>query len=180
HNRIHDGGRSYRVIVYFTPARQTERIRHGKLLMLDSSMSEVSAIIARMQGKPTSQPAPRSGPLQDYVQISPVGERFARRLDVPNDPVLPFRAPIGFSDDELIRIVEHVRRGLCTRNPTNTIPLPSQFLPDLPMLSIERDGNQIRIRTGSQEGPLSGSGELLICEPDGDSFRTISIGHWVS
>ena len=123
--------------------------------------------------------------LRNYYQISQADEPFDKKLEVPNGSMLPFDAPEGFSADEVIDIVDFVRS-----NPTYTPPpskehpnsfrLPTQCDGSDPILAIRKKDDIIEVRTGTTQGPLSGLGQFVQLVNEGEDFKVISIGMWVS
>ena len=192
-NSKHDGELSYNVTVYFTPDETTARLRQGRYLHLSNWANKLAKVIEKAFGERSKDPsvaAPKihetdwTKRLRSYYQVSISNQPFGKELDAPEDSLLPFDVPVGFTGDEVIDIVDFVRSDpLYTPSPSkahaNEIIVPMQFDGSDPIVAIEKEDCIITVRTGTVEGPLSGIGDLLRCVRDGEEFVIIGTGMWV-
>jgi hypothetical protein len=167
----------------FAPDSATPRLRRGRLVHvalrppstrtdLDRSMTHFLSAIS----------GTTSGFVEEYWQVSPEGLSFAKTLETPGADLLPLVPPEGFSETEVIKLVDLVRS-----NPRNPLAgpdrhmVPDQINGSLPIVSITRDGDVIEIMTGALEAPLSGGGELLRIRKSAEGvFEVLGLGVWVS
>ncbi len=102
--------------------------------------------------------------------------------------VLP---PNHLSDAEVAVILGAARAGVAEPDqPSTRVPFlkrlfeshPAQAVPpDQPPLYIRRDAEgRFEVYFGHQEGPLSGGGTFVVVERNGDAFKAVSSGFWVS
>ncbi len=137
--------------VYFTPEEHTPRLRKGKYAF------------------GTLPPA------HEYWQVSRKHKPFKGAPQVPGIALLPFPKPIGFSEEEVIEIVDFVRT-----NPEHA-QTGAVFCGSSPILSIVRGGDNIEVMTGAIQGMLAGTGQLLTCKKRKDgTFEVLSVATWVS
>ena len=114
------------------------------------------------------------------MQVSLEDHPFGEDLDTPSGTLLPFPVPEGFTDDEVIEIVDFIRTNPEIVSGPNTIPLVRRFNGSAPIIKIERRDGQIEVTCGVLEGPLSGSGEVIRCIKEDGSYQVVSLGWWVS
>lgn len=193
-NREHDGDLDYSVTAYFAPDEQAARLRKGRYLHFSSFPKLVAAAINKAfadQPKDASAPAIKKQEtdwtkrLRNYYQVSSSNQPFDKKLEVPNGPMLPFDAPEGFSADEIIDIVDFVRSNpTYTRPPSkehpNSFTVPTRLDGSDPILGMKKKDDIIEVRTGTTQGPLSALGQFVRFVREGEDFKIISIGMWVS
>ncbi len=108
-------------------------------------------------------------------------------VSIPSTPVegdLPFPRPDGFSDAELIALVDYLR----TTRTRRTWPRLLGWIPSGPVydrklaiLAIKRVDNQIGIMTGFCYGPRFGAGQFLTVDIDDDGrFNLTHVTSWMS
>ena len=81
--------------------------------------------------------------------------------------LLPFSVLGDFSDHEIIEIVDFIRadKTLDKR---------------LPIMFITKERDAIKVQTGTQEAPLSGSGEIIYLQKENNRFKVKKIFFWIS
>jgi hypothetical protein len=171
------------VEVFFTPETQTARLRKGRFIRyVDRSpelMAAVEALLREWDGGTTAPRAPE--PLPEYWQVSRPDHPFTGQPGLPRGSLIPFPAPEGFTEDEVIEIVDFVRSKPRQRQERGTIAVPGSLDTSLPIHRMLRDGDIIEVWTGVQEDMLAGAGEILRCRKKADGgFEVISIGRWYS
>jgi hypothetical protein len=171
--------------IYFTPDMSTPRLRKGRCTGFFLSAADIQMLerliekLEREQGRPSSRKSREE--LSQYYEVSIREKPFTDQLDVPTGTLMPFHPPEGFTDDEIVEIVDFVRTSpKRPPDPPNRVSIPQRLDGSEPILSIERKGEDIAVRTGIQEGPLSGIGETIVLRKKGNTFEVISIGMWVS
>lgn len=177
-------GRELNATVYFTPKRESARLRKGVSRHVGLSIArilELEALIEQLEAQPQPKESP---PLPEYWQISLKGHPFAEMLEVPDGTLLPFPKPEGLSEQEVIEIVDFVRT-----NPKQPQTDPNRvssaslwgFDGSRPILSINKSDGVIEVRSGTREGILSGSGQIIrLMRTGDDTFDVLAIGQWVS
>lgn len=173
--------------VYFKWDFESPRIRRGICMPVVSraARSSVGEILKALGGTGgTDYPTAR------YCQVSAKGTEFAGDDAPPALTNLPFRDPEGFTDAEIVAIVDFVRAnpriavadvGKGASKPAAGALTIERADSRLPILEITRDGGIIEVKTGSLEGPLSGAGEILrIRATDGGGYELVEFAFWVS
>ena len=158
--RVHDShimkeaGWTCLATVYFTPHVRTGRIRKGRaayvqvfpamtaeafrrkmLERVEKDSEDLRRAIERME--PPKKETTAS--LGDYCQVSIKEKPFGRKLGVPEGTLLPFGAPEGFTDEEIVEIVDFVRTNPGMEHKPNAIP--GRLDGSKPILFIKR-GNE--------------------------------------
>ena len=177
-------GRKLSAAVYFTPERESARLRKGVFASLDLAGVQVFAIKA-IRERLGLEPQPiKSPPLREYWQVSLKDHPFAETFEVPDGTLLPFPKPEGFSELEVIKIVDFVRTNpKQSQTDPNRVSSASLWGLDgpLPILSINKRDGVIDVYTGTREGSLSGSGQFIwLKQTDNDTFDVLATGFWVS
>ncbi len=175
-------GDDSRVNVFYTPDQTSGRLQRGKCVLVGPEITRTSETVRRIIARfPASQRGQFDQRLVDYYRVLTTDAKEACPRSPSEDSTFPFIAPKGFTDDEIIRIVDFVRTNPIQKFPPNTLPQVEIFFgAGRPIVRITRENKVIKVFNGSQEGPLSGSGQVLECAPDGDSFKLIRIADWVS
>jgi len=195
-NYVYDWEMHAAAIIYFAPYETTPRIRKG----WRAGYSDLFRQFRRPLGK-RGQDAKRKGrrsrrpprweypSVSEYWQVSLPDKPFGEHLEVPTKTLWPFEPPRGFTEQEVIAIVDFIRtspkqevRGDAEGDRTGsiTIPILRQVDGQLPILSIERSPAGIVVETGTVQGMLAGSGESVLLRRKGGSFVVVSITMWVS
>ena len=177
------GQREGTVEVFFSPDSQTPRLRKGEFFRMTTK--PIPKQTASKDVPPTMPANPRDagpGPSNEYWQVSQRDEPFEAGLQVPTPDLLPFTRPDGFSEEDVVRLVDFVRSSPPTpRDSPNSVPVPDRIDGSLPILSIRRNADVIEVRTGTLEGPLSGRGEQLQIQKAADGgFELLKAAQWVS
>ena len=191
HSYKSESGPGYSVNVYFTPGPAEGRLRKGMSVHYASPFSPGGwpAFSDEMRPLPTSDEL-REG-LRPYWQVSRAGEPFGKDLAPPSSQMLwPFSIH-GVSDDEAVRIVDFIRTGPADVSKVKHVNPDGSITTEFsssgrvdgsrPILSIWADPEKddvIHVTTGSVQGPLAGSGQMIELRREGDSYKIIGIGHW--
>jgi hypothetical protein len=161
----------YDVNVYFAPEETSPRIHTGRYMWLSSFIKQIELdlnyVLEQAADSDTSDadPPPRDkGLLRTYVHVSETGRTFTNTLDVPSLPILPFEKPSGFTDEEVVEIVDFVRSGSRIVHELNDTPILFAVDTTFPVHAIKRDGDVVEVTTGIQEGLLAGRGEGFQCK----------------
>jgi hypothetical protein len=183
----------YAVRVCFVPDRSSPRFRKGRYGWFGSGWKEREPLGKKLESGTASQPVrQRQNQLDEYFQVSPENKPFGADPGAPDSALLPFDAPSGFTDEEVVKIVDFIRTNPRVRTNRTSVTLPAvETMPTTwswpdrvdgskPIMSIVRKGLRVVVTTGTQEGPLCGAGEEAEFEQHGDSFVAISIALWVS
>jgi len=152
--------------LYFTPDSISPRIGKGFCAHVEG-WSDLLAIIREGPGQQT----PR------YTQVSRPEALFGNRLEVPLGDLMPFEPenhfankPAELGDDELVAVVDLVR-PVFAREGGGAI------------FGIETKGLEIRVFSGTSQGPLSGGGRYLdVKRKGGGGFELVDgvVGKWRS
>ncbi len=178
-----NGGMDGVANVYFTPDRQTTRLRVGRYVTVGWLPPALKSRVRSLREvlEPDEE-HPDLPPVQDYWQVSLAAEPFSERLDTPAGTLLPFESPAGFSEAEVVEIVDFARsqKGGWFTSGSNPMTVRMSFDGCAPILSISRSDGLIQVRTGTHEGPLSGAGEVLECRKAQTGFEIVRVFMWVS
>jgi hypothetical protein len=194
----------YWTSVYYSPDRQTTRLRKGLYI-------ETGEWIPSIGGWD-----PRFGERYFVFEIRPVrsksyqvslpGEPFNEELGTPHDLLLPLPAPKGFSDDEIVEIVDFVYslKGNASIGPDgsriysysqsreekvskdgsiSTViagPMPIIFDPGDSIGGISRDGKVVTVRIGACQGMLSAFYTVIRCVKTVGGYKLIDSYNEVS
>lgn len=176
--------------VYFKWDFESPRIRRGTCMPVVSRAEGSTAASAQEILKALGATSEPGYPTARYCQVSPAGAVFAGDDAPPVLANLPFRDPEGFTDAEIVAIVDFVRSkpriavadvGEGVAKPAAVALTIERADSTMPILEIKRDGGIIEVKTGSLEGPLSGAGEILrIRAIEGGGYELVEIVFWVS
>ena len=98
------------VDIYFWPESASGRIRRGKWVRYNSSSWLSRKEFKGIRGMPEFELPPVD--LDEYVQVSLKDAPFGDEIEIPWEAkMVPFRAPEGFSEEEIVEIVDFVRSG---------------------------------------------------------------------
>lgn len=167
-----------RVTVFLTPEQTTPRLQRG--YMLEANLQSLREPRQNAKGRDD---------LHEYVRVSPPSQALGSKLDLPTLPTWPFDRPKGFSDQEIIEIVDLVRTTAAELS-AKTASARSQIGPGLPIISID-PSHQILSMERSPEGEaivMAGSfelywdirGETIRCRKQNGKWVILAIGMWVS
>lgn len=191
-NSERDGVLRYNVNVYFTPEFATARLRKGRYIGLGGGIEEIREILRKLF--PESEGGDQGARQNDsriakerrferlcgYYQVSQRDEPFGNDLGIPRGTLLPFAAPEGFADDEVVDLVDFIRTNPPGLQRPNAITFPTRFDGTAPIISIKRTGGMIEILCGVSEGMLSGMGEMMQCKKEKGAYKVMALGQWVS
>ena len=187
-NGEYEGALRYCVNVYFTPDIATARLRKGRYIGLGGGFEEIREIIQKLfdaedqaarQGDSHTTKERQFVRLHEYYQVSLCDEPFGDDLGAPSGTLLPFAAPEGVSDVEVVEVVDFARTNPAVQPRPNTFPVPSRFNGSAPVIGIERKDGMIEILCGVSEGMLSGMGELMQCKKEDGTLKVVALGQWV-
>jgi hypothetical protein len=145
---------SNNLTVYFTPEKATPRFRKGSFVRIWSQRS-----------------APKQ--VQTYGQVSLAGKPFSDALVLPEGNLRPFALAAGITDDEVVRVVEFARTS--PRSPRD-----DAFRGEEPLLEISKANDVTVVRSGTQRGPLAGSGQSLELRKKNETYEVVRVGAWRS
>ena len=171
----------YTTDVYFQPTEQSKRIVKGKYSRYDSSWTSYKKFRESIYYKKLF--GDKKIELPDYIYVAPPENSNLSNIAIPTSKLTPFELPEGFTNQEIIEIVDFVRSGPDIKRDEDsnvTSYYPDKVDTELPIHSINKVDGKIEVQTGTQEGPLAGSGDYLIIQKTDDVYELISIGMWVS
>lgn len=131
--------------IYFTPSTRDRRIRKGRYLHSRRDILDVNDV-AEADLDPGA-----------YCQVSSTRCIFGDSLDTPRPGLHPFQLPEGFTDEEIVKIVDLIG----TTEPSTTI--------------IEKPDGRIAVRT-QREGLLGGSSGECYLRRTADGFDRVGGG----
>jgi hypothetical protein len=183
--------------IYYMPDFSDMRIRKGKYFTYNSYGNNI---------KTTKESFPDNSPSQansaqdtsgsiphlfrerekpnclDYIQVSKANELFSvGRIEIPpQNNMLPFGTPKGFSEQEIIGIIDFIRSEPKVTRALHSSSAVIKIDPTLPIENIYREGETIEIRTGTEEGRLMGGGEVIEIKMTDSGYELIHVGGWIS
>jgi hypothetical protein len=180
---VHSNRRdSYEATVYFKPDWEHGKVRQGVALQVHSMMLPMMLRFA------SDPPDPRllSRVLRDYVQVGEEGpEKFQ-----PRPENLPFPAPTGVANDEVVEIIDLIFSEPKPVAPPKEIRDPFQFQPQREpvrlrhasgsILSMKRNRDGVELQVGVREGGLSGIGDIVRCRKENGAWVITSVGMFVN
>jgi|GEM_PF-4953151 len=169
----------FSVDVYFTPERQKARIRHGFFVTINTVADKHRRQFQQALNAGSESSVARRHPMP-YCQISPVDSQFGESLLVPSGNELPFTTPVDILEADLIELVDFVRSGPATPKMPGQYPETNQVNRDSSIAMISKTDSGFVVYLGTQEGPLSGIGQVLKCSKSKQGLKLDSIGQWVS
>lgn len=178
-NQLRGEKLQYAITVYYTPEEQTERIRRGHRTSFDPQVQKFIDVMTKSLGG-TASSQPRAKRLSPYCQVSLADQPFGEDLKTPSGTLLPFPAPTGFTDDEIIAIVDFIRTSPARASAPSMRLSLSKFDGTAPIISIGRNQDYIEVKTGVLEGPLCGIGTFVRFIKTEDGFEVVAVGQWVS
>ena len=185
-NRVFKGERHWNVTVFYTPSVVTRRTRRGQSFHLRDNYRRVREKITREVGDDSWLKEIKL--LDDYVQISLPDAPFGESLELPTYRLWPFRSPEGFTDDELIELVDFARdsprvpRRIIEERPGQVaVTGGGQFNGQEPIYRIRRlDDGMVEVWSGSQQDNVAGSGSFMKCVKKDGVWLVVTAGWWVS
>jgi hypothetical protein len=161
-------GRRAGVVAYLVPDEATPRMRIGGALTV--FQREIPA------------------PPRKYVQVSPADHCSTDQLTKPSVLDLPFVWPTvvdpnggkssPMSSEELISIVDFVRQPSNYQDPALRYWHEKPY--ELPILSVRREGNMIRVSFGYEHGFLWARGCEIMVKRTTTGYEVVSCSRWLS
>jgi len=182
-NWEYDGELQLGATVHYSPDVSGARLRKGKCTSMGIGpfTTKMEALLRKLETEGLAEPGNEgSDALSDYWQVSLRDQPFNETLGVPRGTLLPFDPPEGLPDDEVIEILDYLRTCPPQPQQPGSFAFPERFDGDAPIRSIERRDGGIEVRSGTQEGLLSGHGESVRLVKKQDGFHVESIGNWNS
>lgn len=176
---------SWNATVFYRPTTTTARIRKGQCLYLRSEFKRLNEAIAAIATQPQAQ---EPSPLADYVQVSLRDAPFGRTFEPPPYQLWPFPLPEGFSDDELVDLVDFARTS--PRVPEQRKEMPnggfSINLGGIPFDGAEPiysicllEGGIVEVRSGAAQDMLAGAGRSMKCVKRDGKWIVLETGLWM-
>jgi hypothetical protein len=162
-------------VIYFMPALVSKRIRKGEYVYYQYDPRLMA--IAQQMGKELEPEC------HEYYQVSPKGKPFTIQASIPSlNSMLPFRVPKSFLEQEVVEIVDFIRSAPKEKSKTERglVYFVSEVDQSLPIMTIRKEGEIIKVRTGTQEDGLAGSGQFLDIKKTEEGYELVEIGEWVS
>jgi hypothetical protein len=161
--------------IYLKPQYTEGRIRKGQYFGYDSKFSKYKLTeLAKKQMNYMEMELP------EYMQVCFKDIPFGADLEIPpQNSLFPFNVPDGFSDEEIVEVIDFIRSGPSIKSKRTDSYYP-ETPSNSPIVSIEREGELIGVNTGSQEGPVSGGGVGMTIKKTESGYELISIGMWWS
>lgn len=158
--------------IYFMPEATSDRTRKGKYIY--HRLVDFESVGKLTEEAPTPE-------YFEYYQVSPKQNTFGAEAAIPpQNSMLPFAAPEGFSEQEVVKIVDFVRSAPKVKLKTRPGLIYLQIRQNLPIMTIKRQGQIIEVKTGTQEGGLSGRGQFLEIQKTHEGYELIGVQEWVS
>jgi len=175
--------------VFYTPSEVTPRLRRGQSYRTSNSAKLTTKLLILRklnEVNADSQPADKYELLGNYVQVSLQKVPFGKSLDTPTYRLWPFTAPEGFTDAELIELVDFARTSLAKPRTQedkrrHITYLNNEFNGQEPIYSIKKLGDgRVRIQSGTLQGPLAGAGSFMECIKKDGQWIVLVVGVWCS
>lgn len=165
-----------RADIYFLPDYSSGRLRKGKFTRYDSFDFRDSKKALVEQGyDPNKLPKPE---YREYVYVLPKNDTPSPNQLPSSESLLPFTVADGFADQEIVEIIDFVRLQKPMRMILKNVPW--DLNDQLPIMRIWKNQGNIIIMTGTQESPLSGSGQRLTIKKTDGGYELISKTSWIS
>ncbi|MHC4881409.1 MAG: hypothetical protein ACYTFX_02240 [Planctomycetota bacterium] len=166
-----------RADIYFLPDYSLGRLRKGKVAYYDSffGLTLPKRLLEEQGFDPNEVPKPE---YHEYVDVLP--EYYSPSLgQIPyTDYLMPFSVSDDFTDQEIIEIVDFIR----SYSAENLNPYEESLHidTDLPIMSITKKGENIKVGTGTREGPEAGMGQEIHLQKTDDGYEIKNVILWVS
>lgn len=158
-------------VIYFIPDITSSRIRKGKYIHCKHNPRLVSKL-----GEETLKFEAR-----EYCQVSLKEKPFTPQIEIPpQNSLLPFAVPKDFSEQEIVDIVDFILSAPKEKAKTCINLIYAGIFQNLPIIRIKREGEIIRVKTGTQEHGIAGSGLILEIRKTGEDYELIMTTVWVS
>lgn len=187
-NQVCDRGIRGIVTVYYAPTTCMPRIRKGQCVSMTYGDMRTNS------EKEAGSPPPHelglvASKVGRYAQVSLAESPFGKQVELPTHRLWPFPEPEGFSNADLVELVDWARTSPCQTPPPHTddrggaitVYLGVTFDGNEPIHCINREEDgTVEIRSGSQQAPLAGSGHILRCVKKDGKWVVLDVGMWVS
>lgn len=158
-------------VIYFIPDTTSSRIRKGKYIHCRHNPRLVSKL-----GEETLR-----FEAQEYCQVSLKEKPFTSQIEIPpQNSLLPFAVPKDFSEKEIVDIVDFILSAPKEKAKTGINFIYAGIFKNLPIMRITREGEIIRVKTGTQEHGIAGGGLILEIRKTGEDYELIMATVWVS
>lgn len=158
--------------IYFEPTQRSARVFRGTYLHYDSVVFNYRN--KSQSDRPTVQP-------DDLLAYAYVRDPNSTELELPIPSNLPFSCLGDFSEKEIIELVTFIKSGPSVKqNKRMNSSFSQRADAELPIMSMQKEGNAILVRTGTLERSEAGSGQSLEIIKTRKGYELLSIGYWVS
>lgn len=193
-NSIFEGRRDTNGTAFFTPTERKHGLWKGQSVFVgkNSSVELIQQQIResmKKSGKGDFEPPKWTPPpLSDYWFVTPSEEKWnGDELPMPSSAEFPFAPPQGVTDAQTVQIVKYLRENVDSIAAASSSgfglmkPAHADARDRLgPVQEIRMDGSDFEVRTGSQEGILSGAGLSIHLRKTDKSFEVFRVDFWVS
>jgi hypothetical protein len=171
--------------IYFLPDYSSERLRKGKFTSYNSFFGYKSPkrYLDEHGFDPNEVPKPE---YYEYVDVLPKYYSPSPGQTPISDHLIPFSVSTNLSDQEIIEISDFIRFENIKKPKPNDSSLDLLEIEDvdpinrnLPIMLITKEGKNIKVTTGTQEGPWAGIGQILEIKKIENGYELVSIGMWV-
>jgi hypothetical protein len=153
--------------IYFMPEVTSRRIRNGKYIHYGLTDWELEYAYALKGLKPE---------YCEYCQVSLKEKPFTAQAEIPpQNSMLPFAAPKDFSKQEIVEIVDFIRSA-----PKVKLETIFRLRWNLPIMTIIREEEVIKVITGTQEGGESGIGQFIMIRKTDEGYVVNEVVEWLS
>jgi len=168
---LYNRNRHLKAKIYFMPETTSKRTRKGKyiycrlvdLALLDLKINDL---------KPPEY--------MEYIQVSLKDKPFTAQVEIPpQNSMLPFSVSESFTDQEVVEIVDFIRSGpkILSTKP-NVMYFPVER--DTPIMTIIKEGEVIKVRTGTKEHGIAGMGQVLEIRKTEQGYELTDVIEWLS
>jgi len=114
--------------------------------------------------------------VSSYVQVPKKGEKPSSRFPVATE--MPFHAKGDIPETELVAIVDFIRKGPGKTFGEGEDALKVTLDTSKPILSVNKVGDRVVVRTGVEYGPKLGAGQILTLRKAGDTYEVLDLRWW--
>lgn len=158
--------------IYFMPEVTSKRIRNGKYIHYGLTDWELLYALKEDRLKPE---------YCEYCQVSLKDKLFTTQAEIPpQNSMLPFAAPKDFSKQEIVEIVDFIRSAPKVKSETGTYPSYFHVRQNLPIMTITREGEIIKVITGTQESGIAGIGQFIMIRKTDEGYVVNEVVEWLS
>jgi hypothetical protein len=157
--------------IYFMPDVTSNRVRKGKYIYF--RLEDLALEDLKIGDLMPSE-------YMEYIQVSLKEEPFTAQVEIPpQNSMLPFSVSESFTEQEVVEIVDFIRSGpkmLSAKQNVTYSPVKG----NLPIMTITREEEVIKARTGTQEYGIAGIGQVLEIRKTDQGYEPTEILEWVS